>query len=361
MITYECKVCGFKTKTLKRHLRKHKKDLNLYLSEYNEYDAYESFLVDIRIERKQNSPLNDEFWMVRGLTIEAAKKKVNETKIKTIEGARRKESIITNIEYWTRRNFTVAEAKIKIKIEKEKYSVTMESMIAKYGEVKGTEKYLSMITTRRKSLASTICEKYNTTDKKQAFSQWGKHRSDMSPVTKAGSTNELARVHLAKKFSPRCIEYWIKKTDTLFDAELQLSLYQDNISVDNYIRKFGKTRGFLKWKESNKITRFETFEEYIKSKEYYYRDVWRFTNFYYRLYKEMFGERNTKYHLDHKYSIHDGFKNNIDVILIGSPYNLNIISATENLTKQNKCSITVEELKETHNKNKLNLELIGEY
>jgi hypothetical protein len=54
--------------------------------------------------------------------------------------------------------------------------------------------------------------------------------------------------------------------------------------------------------------------------------------------------RRNKYHLDHKYSIVEGFKNNIDPKIIGSKFNLTMISEHDNCSKQDKCSITKEEL-----------------
>lgn len=50
------------------------------------------------------------------------------------------------------------------------------------------------------------------------------------------------------------------------------------------------------------------------------------------------------YHLDHKFSIIEGFKNNVKPELIGNIKNLEFIPWEENLNKRAKCSITLEEL-----------------
>lgn len=55
-------------------------------------------------------------------------------------------------------------------------------------------------------------------------------------------------------------------------------------------------------------------------------------------------ERNEKYHLDHKYSIFEGFKNSILPCYIGSIYNLEFLSHQENITKRHRCSIDIEDL-----------------
>jgi len=50
------------------------------------------------------------------------------------------------------------------------------------------------------------------------------------------------------------------------------------------------------------------------------------------------------YHLDHKYSITEGFKNKVPPKIIGSIDNLEFICYTDNLSKGTKCSITLEKL-----------------
>ena len=51
------------------------------------------------------------------------------------------------------------------------------------------------------------------------------------------------------------------------------------------------------------------------------------------------------YHLDHKFSINEGFRQNVDQKLIGNIVNLEFIPWEENLNKGTKCSITITELK----------------
>jgi hypothetical protein len=50
------------------------------------------------------------------------------------------------------------------------------------------------------------------------------------------------------------------------------------------------------------------------------------------------------YHLDHKYSITEGFKNKVPPKIIASIQNLRFIPYSENVKKGTKCSITLEEL-----------------
>lgn len=54
------------------------------------------------------------------------------------------------------------------------------------------------------------------------------------------------------------------------------------------------------------------------------------------------------YHLDHIYSITDGYNNNIKPEIIGSIYNLRFIPSIENQKKYNKSEIEIEKLKELY-------------
>lgn len=69
----------------------------------------------------------------------------------------------------------------------------------------------------------------------------------------------------------------------------------------------------------------------------------------YRLYKNEINPENLKigkckHHLDHKYSIHDGFHNDVPIEIISHPYNLQILFCKENLKKNKNSCITLSEL-----------------
>lgn len=51
-----------------------------------------------------------------------------------------------------------------------------------------------------------------------------------------------------------------------------------------------------------------------------------------------------KYHIDHKFSILEGFKNNILPIVISHPFNLQMLKEKENISKDFRCSITKRDL-----------------
>jgi hypothetical protein len=86
----------------------------------------------------------------------------------------------------------------------------------------------------------------------------------------------------------------------------------------------------------------DIFEKYSKSVRYKVRTT-------FRKYKNQIDPNdlklNTKeYHIDHIYSIIDGFKNNIDPSIISSFINLRVISKEENLKKGSNSDITLEDL-----------------
>lgn len=87
----------------------------------------------------------------------------------------------------------------------------------------------------------------------------------------------------------------------------------------------------------------------IEGFNYYKRVVNRFTKLSWNRYKDQirgsveYG-RSKEYHLDHKYSKIEGFKNYIPPYIIGHHKNLEILTVSENCSKQGQCSISKEEL-----------------
>jgi len=61
-------------------------------------------------------------------------------------------------------------------------------------------------------------------------------------------------------------------------------------------------------------------------------------------------KRGKNYHLDHKYSIVQGYKDKINPVILGSYVNLELIKAYDNITKRDDCSITKEDLFNEYNK-----------
>jgi len=93
-------------------------------------------------------------------------------------------------------------------------------------------------------------------------------------------------------------------------------------------------------------------DEEKTEKQKYYLEVLKYTN---RSYVEFFdfinneNNRSIDFHLDHIYSIYDGFKNKIDPIILGSIINLQLLPAKINIKKNKNSWITLDELNERYN------------
>lgn len=85
----------------------------------------------------------------------------------------------------------------------------------------------------------------------------------------------------------------------------------------------------------------------IDARAKYKQEVWKYTE---REYKEYMSDqkRDRRNHLDHVYSIHDGFHNNVPPEIIGSHINLRILSGPANRKKSHKSDITLEQLMELY-------------
>ncbi len=77
----------------------------------------------------------------------------------------------------------------------------------------------------------------------------------------------------------------------------------------------------------------------------YKKAIHNLSNRVYRKYKQYINPNNLKrnryfYHLDHIYSVIDGFENNIPIEIVSNPNNLRLIPAKENHIKFSKSYIT---------------------
>jgi hypothetical protein len=86
----------------------------------------------------------------------------------------------------------------------------------------------------------------------------------------------------------------------------------------------------------------------ISEYKIYKSKVWSESNKSYRKFFILINPENLirsrTIHLDHKFSISDGFKNKVDPKIIGHYYNLHMLTSLENRSKWDKSSITLEEL-----------------
>lgn len=88
-------------------------------------------------------------------------------------------------------------------------------------------------------------------------------------------------------------------------------------------------------------------KSYIDKFRHYRKVVNRITEINYQIHKNTIDPtdmRSKLYHLDHRYSVKQAFLDNIPAHIIGSQHNLEILLRTDNCSKNQKCSISKEEL-----------------
>jgi len=125
-----------------------------------------------------------------------------------------------------------------------------------------------------------------------------------------------------------------KKSESMKRVHKNLTV-KEKISRNKKTRRTHERTGY--WLSKSQI---KTFREYGKAVWWYTRhnDLSVLENI------ERRGQGPNDFHLDHKYSIKQGFLDNIPVEIIGSIANLEMINSRKNIVKRSDCSITKEEL-----------------
>lgn len=138
------------------------------------------------------------------------------------------------------------------------------------------------------------------------------------------------------------VEYYFQTNEFKDNLKkLMLDKYGvDNVRKSKYYKRLMIERGVWYSDEEKTI------------KEKYYLDVLKYTRQTFNKYYDLLCityVRSIDYHLDHIYSIYDGYKNRIDPKIIGSIHNLQIIPADINIKKNKKSWQTLEELINKYN------------
>ena len=199
--------------------------------------------------------------------------------------------------------------------------------------------------------------------------------SDFLPIDKINLFKEKFSKRWCGDLNPSKLDHIkIKKNQVIINEDYIKKVVNDkNMSLINIINLNGKFTKFIVKCENNHISNktyvnfsrsdkkfncskcfYEsisiklTDEELLKV-ENYKKQVRSLSAKTYKTYKDIINPNNLKkgkkdYHIDHKYSLYEGYKNNVDVRIISSKENLQMLKYSENLSKQGKCDITLEEL-----------------
>ena len=235
----------------------------------------------------------------------------------------------------------------------EKYGVTH---ITKTDEFQNTKK-------------ETIKEKYGSEHIFQ--SQYFKNKRNETMISKYGTTIAMHNAESLKKKMVNCVKTCEEKYNTKYITQTEIfknrskqtmlkkfgveySMQSDEVknkSIQTSLKNFGVPNPSMHSKIRKQVK--ETMinkglwcpDEMLTDLELYRRQVWietRKQDINSLKYSEKRGVKG--YHLDHRYSILEGFKNNILPSIIGNIKNLEFIPYFENCSKGRKCSVLLNEI-----------------
>jgi hypothetical protein len=316
--------------------------------------------------KKSRSPFSIYFYLKKNNGDYNSAKKLYDDFLKEKSPFRNPKNRPNTIEYWTSRGYTETDALLEIsKIQSKPLDLT--HYVEKYGEQLGLEKYnkrkansQNRFQTEIKNIQSSLKCDYAT-----AYDMVCNRKRKCSPRTidywiNKGFSIEKSKELLSKyqkENSPRSVYYWIKHGYSEDDAHIKVREYQDNISIDSIMKRYSCDKeDALKLQESIiekvKFTRIEnkTSISTINDYEYfvYKKMVNKETKKTLKMNKKTFFKKNKDDSLDHRYSIFWGFCNDVPAEIIGSIYNLEYISLSENCKKQANCSIDLKTLLEMY-------------
>jgi len=132
-------------------------------------------------------------------------------------------------------------------------------------------------------------------------------------------------------------------------SKIKVQCKNNHISEKTYCNLIRKTKKFRCEKCFYESIQLNLTDEEIEKFKTYSKVVRLLTTRNYKNNKELINPNNLplgrkKYHIDHKFSISKGFKYNISPQIMSAVENLEIITESENCSKQDKCSITYDEL-----------------
>jgi protein-tyrosine-phosphatase len=366
---YNCSLCGkIGLKNFKTHLKRtHQTTEEHYLTLFpEEVETYEKFLEHKKYIDKTKSPNSIEFYLYAGMTEEEAKEALEAHRKKL--PFRKRENISTTVEYWVKKGYTEYEAK---KIISSKQKERGDVVLKKYGNTE-TRTFNKDFVEHRKQLEIDKISIENSCSIQEAEELYRHKRITISPRRveywlNKGYTEEESKKLVSewqKLMSPRTLEYWVNKGYSIEEAKLKQANYQDFSSITAIINLYDcseqeaieyQITKNAKVRATNELNSYWIPLDKKSECELYYRDVWRLTEKNYKKYYDVINPNNVKrghfknetnpWHLDHKYSIKQGFLDKIDYSLIASVANLQIILGKENIKKKDKCSISLEELK----------------
>lgn len=169
-----------------------------------------------------------------------------------------------------------------------------------------------------------------------------KEKIKQTNLSKYGVENASQNPEIKKKAQKTTFEKY-GCYNVFSSPEIQEIIKQKNISkfgvpyplTNEDIKKKSKKTFIEKglWRSEDELDLFQIYKN----------KVWYYTEKNSKFIKDI-EKRSKDFHLDHKFSISQGFKENIPPFIIGNYCNLRIIPALENVSKNYKCCISIDEL-----------------
>lgn len=156
--------------------------------------------------------------------------------------------------------------------------------------------------------------------------------------------NPAVFFNFLKGYRDNCSPECANKNPNRIEKIKHTSLIEDEAGLNSYDKMSKKLRETNEmsglWLPLEEYDDYQLYCRQIALCQYKFKDEIRLLENF-----ELRGHANQdKYHLDHKFSKIEGFKQNIAPYIIGNICNLEMITARNNLSKNRKCSITKEEL-----------------
>jgi hypothetical protein len=233
------------------------------------------------------------------------------------------------------------EGKVKFKKFQETSRHGKEIYIDRYGENLGLEKWAEFCKIKRRSLPSTI--------------EYWEHLGYTNINFIKEKISEFQRKNTGIHMEYLIIKYG---EDGAIEKWNELNK-RKSVSLKTLINKYGYDIGYEKWlarieKMIKRNTELGIYLPRNKRNEFkkYKFDIINITKRNLKLYgEEKFGigweslignvDLHEDYHIDHNYSIKEGFVNNIDPEIIGHIENLQMLTKLENCTKKAQCHISI--------------------
>lgn len=211
----------------------------------------------------------------------------------------------------------------------------------------------------------------NRSRAKSPNNPWYNHGGKYSPYH-VGSVNynpeshrraiEKSMMNPNNPFASTKIETYIRLGYSKEEATRIVSERQATFTYDKCLTKYGTETGIAVFRDRQSRWISNVFaslnRQFIPSDklEHYHKyraEAWQITRLNAKHVPNI-QNRSREYHLDHKFSVYEGYVNNIPPEIIGSVCNLEIIPAYDNLSKGSSCSITVDELMRLYNETNSN-------